>query len=109
MKKYKQSKIKVYISGDMNDANYNFNFEEAERILTENGFEVLNPCTTFAKLAGMGEIPCAISGFRLLVQAGVMVQVSDTNKNLRMQFEEELAGIKKIAISNYLLDQKPSK
>lgn len=107
MKKYRQGKIKVYISGAIsNDPNHKFNFDNAERILRENGFEPLNPCKTPEYKSRKSDYQCLIAALRLLIKAGVMIQISDIKTSLGMQFEEELGKKLKIGVQNWILDQR---
>jgi len=103
-------KIKVYISGAISkDPNHWHNFENAERILITNGFEPLNPCKTVEYKAGKSEYVCFIASLRLLLEAGVMVQISDIKTSLGMQIESEVAERLNIPIQNWILDNKETK
>jgi len=107
MKKYNQEKIKVYISGAISkDPNHFLNFENAERILRENGFEPLNPCKTVEYKAGKSEYLCFCASIRLLLKADIIVQISDIKTSLGMQIESEIAERLKIGVQNWILDQR---
>lgn len=110
MKKHIKEKIKVYISGAISkDPNHWHNFENAERILRENGFEPLNPCKTPEYKAGKSEYICFCASLRLLLVAGIMVQISDIRISTGMPIEEEVGKIKKISVQNWILDQRAVK
>ena len=110
MKKYNQEKIKVYISGAISkDPNHWHNFENAERILRENGFEPLNPCKTVEYTLGLTNYECFCASIRLLLKADIMVQISDITTSLGMQIESEIAERLKIGVMNHILDQRAVK
>ena len=107
MKKYNQEKIKVYISGAISkDPNHWHNFENAERILRENGFEPLNPCKTPEYKAGKSDYECLIAALRLLLESGVMVQISKIKISLGMPIEQIVGALKGISVQNWILDQR---
>jgi len=100
-------KTKVYISGAISkDPNHFLNFENAERILRENGFEPLNPCKTVEYKAGKSEYLCFCASIRLLLKADIIVQISDIKTSLGMQIESEIAERLKIGVQNWILDQR---
>jgi len=103
-------KIKVYISGAISkDPKHFLNFENAERILRENGFEPLNPCKTPEYEAGKSEYVCFIASLRLLLKADIIVQISDIKTSLGMQIESELSERLNIPVQNWILDNKGTK
>jgi hypothetical protein len=107
MKKHSKKKIKVYISGAISkDPNHFLNFENAERILRENGFEPLNPCKTVEYTLGLSNYECFCASVRLLLKADIIVQISDIKTSLGMQIENELSERLNIPIQNWILDNK---
>ena len=107
MKKHRKEKTKVYISGAISkDPNHFLNFENAERILRENGFEPLNPCKTPEYKAGKSDYECLIAALRLLLESGVMVQISNIKISLGMSIEQIVGALKGISVQNWILDQR---
>jgi hypothetical protein len=103
-------KTKVYISGAISkDPNHFLNFENAERILKENGFEPLNPCKTVEYTLGLPNYECFCASIRLLLKAEIIVQISDIKTSLGMQIESELSERLNIPIQNWILDQRSVK
>jgi len=103
-------KTKVYISGAISkDPNHWHNFENAERILRENGFEPLNPCKTVEYTLGLTNYECFCASIRLLLKAEIIVQISDIKTSLGMQIESELSERLNIPIQNWILDNKGTK
>lgn len=100
-------KTKVYISGAISkDPNHFLNFENAERILIENGFEPLNPCKTVEYTLGLSNYECFCASIRLLLKGDIIVQISPIATSLGMQIENELSERLNIPVQNWILDNK---